>query len=87
MCSLGRRDQWEAFRARFIEPSPADGQAAEESAEEIARRLGCSPVKLKNNLAAARRLFREIIIEILSRSAMNKGDLQEDLQYLLGMAW
>jgi DNA-directed RNA polymerase specialized sigma24 family protein len=77
----GQRTRFEAFRRYDVEP----GSASERPTyDELARELGIPVHAVTNALAAARREFRERVLERLRAAAHDEDEYQAELRALFG---
>ena len=64
----------------------ADAQARP-TYEELARALGTEATAVTNHLAAARKAFRELLLERLREETADEDEFQSELRALLGGSW
>jgi len=62
----------------------ADGPHARPTYEELGRELGLDVALVTNHLAAARRAFRELLLERLREETADEDEFQSELRALLG---
>ncbi|MBI2932701.1 MAG: sigma-70 family RNA polymerase sigma factor [Planctomycetes bacterium] len=81
----GREHQFRAFKLRYIEPAKGDGGTDDPALAALAAQAGRSLSEFKNDLVAARKEFRRIIMSLISASVEREHEALEELQYLMGL--
>lgn len=78
---LSRR-RLEAFLAYEVEPALDDDRP---TYAELARRLGCKPHDVKNDLVAARSRFAELVLDRIREDVRDDAEAREELRTLFGV--
>lgn len=78
---LSRR-RLEAFLAYEVEPARDEERP---TYGELARRLGCKPHDVKNDLVAARSRFAELVLDRIREDVRDEAEAREELRALFGV--
>lgn len=81
----GKAQQFAIFERYDLDRQPAETGAARAGYAELARALGLTVHQVTNQLAAARRIFRTRVLELLRDASGSDEDFRAEARELLGL--